>query len=859
MLSLYRTLSLRYWCSRWTRTALVVASIALGVSTWVATGVLDSSLGTACSQAATPLAGAADFHVSNGDAGVQADLAEALARVPGVRTVRPLVIQRITLPDLDHRPALLLGVDLNARPAEAPPWTVQPCDLDPQLYVRALFLGQQPALVGRELDRALGPGATHVNILVAGHEQRLLRTGTLDGRGWAAVLAGNALVIDCARAAELLGRPGLVSRIDLFLDPDADRARVQRLVAQELGGKARLWTPEGHDRRVQELLAGLRTAFALCGAGALVVGLFLVYNVLAVSVAERRHDVGILRSLGATRGQLARLFLGEVLLLGLGGAALGLPLGLGLARLSLGPMRQVLGDMFLPLPLQHLQVSAGAVGGAVAAGLAAALLAALVPTAQAVWDCPVGALRRVPAVGRRLTLSLPLAGSAGLTALAGLCQVGKSHLPARLGSYGSLALLVLALLLATPLLAATVARLLQPAGRRVLGLPERLALDNLVRHPGRTGTVVTALAAGVALLLQTSGLIHSNEDAVRAWVDECFTGDLFITSGGPLSASGQTMPMAEAVARRLEQLAPEARLVPMRLRYLDWQQSGRSTRILLLALDAGGYAAANAGRRPRPPGWDLYRRLPEPGTALVSENFAALYGVRPGDPLVLPGCDGPVTLRVAGAVTDYSYSRGTVLVDRALYRRAFDADLIDLFEVYLPPSADPERVRRRLLESPLGAEQALFVSTRDEVRGHILGMIGQLYGLASSQELVVALVAVLGMLAALLISVLQRRREVGLLRAVGATRSQVARSVLAEAVFMAAVGTGVGLLVGLPLEWYTVRVLLFEESGFLCPVHFPWAAAGGLAVLALLSAAPAGLMAAWNAVRPDVARAIAYE
>src|SRR5690242_19722253 len=101
MLSLHRTLSLRYWRSRWTRTALVVASIALGVSTWVATGVLDGSLGTACGQAATPLAGAADFHVSNGDAGVQAGLTADLARVPGVRTVRPLVIQRITLPDLD--------------------------------------------------------------------------------------------------------------------------------------------------------------------------------------------------------------------------------------------------------------------------------------------------------------------------------------------------------------------------------------------------------------------------------------------------------------------------------------------------------------------------------------------------------------------------------------------------------------------------------------------------------------------------------------------------------------------------------------------------------------------------------------
>ena len=144
------------------------------------------------------------------------------------------------------------------------------------------------------------------------------------------------------------------------------------------------------------MLSGLKIGFALCGAGALVVGLFLVYNTLAVSVAERRHDIGILRSLGATRDQIGRLFLGEAVLLGLLGNMLGIPLGLGLARLAAGPLQQVLSDIFLPIDVQRLEVSVGTLLAAVAAGVIMPLLAGLAPALQAAAEDPADTLRRVP-------------------------------------------------------------------------------------------------------------------------------------------------------------------------------------------------------------------------------------------------------------------------------------------------------------------------------------------------------------------------------------------------------------------------------------------------------------------------------
>jgi putative ABC transport system permease protein len=149
--------------------------------------------------------------------------------------------------------------------------------------------------------------------------------------------------------------------------------------------------------------------------------------------------------------------------------------------------------------------------------------------------------------------------------------------------------------------------------------------------------------------------------------------------------------------------------------------------------------------------------------------------------------------------------------------------------------------------------------TRDELRQGVSSAIRRLYGLLYVQEGIVGLVAMLGVVTALLISVLQRRRELGLLRAVGASRSQVLRSVLAEATLMGLIGSAIGILFGIPLEWYAVRIIMVEESGFLFPVRFSWEAAGILIGLSVAVATVAAVWPALHALRVRITEAIAYE
>ncbi|HLJ93827.1 MAG TPA: FtsX-like permease family protein [Gemmataceae bacterium] len=851
MLSLYRTLSLRYLRRRWSRAILIVVSIALGVAILVATQMLKQTMVQAGQAAINPLAGTYDLQISNSDFGVPRALVQELARarIPGVRHLRPIVLGRAVLPGLSSRSALLLGVSFTGDKMADNPWGLEVRVTNPLAFLP----GRKAVFVGQGLAESLGQDIRTIRVRAGGQEQQLSGAGTIDAHGAAAGLGGNILVMNLADAAKVLGQPDVVTEIGVALEPRADRDEVRRRLEEHVGGKAAVRTPEADVDSVRDVMAGLEVAFSLGGLAALVVGLFLVYNALSVSVAERSPEIGILRSLGATRGQIAALFAGEAGVLGLGGALGGVPLGAALAHVGLGAIEQVLTDIFVPLEARPPSISPTLFTVAVLAGLLTSLLAALVPAIQAALHEPAAVVRRTPPRRRWTASLLPLGSSSSLIA-AGIASLAlRDRLPNRAGSFGCIVLIFLGLLVATPLLATQVARLLQPVSRLLLGIYGRLAADNLTRSPRRTGLVIAAVAAVVALMFETAGIITTSEDAIFAWLDGLIAADLFVTSNGPITTGGQTVPMRDGLGQQIAAMPEVEAVIPVRFQRIDYQNKI----ISLIAVDITNFSITS----PRIPATQRqnYRRLSEPGTVLVSENFTVLYGVGAGDRLRIPSPKGPLELQVVGTLVDYTWNRGAVFINRAFYRQQFGDPLIDLFDVYLRnPKGDTESVRETLGRR-WGAEHGLVAITRGELRQGVSSAIRRLYGLLYVQEAIVGIVAGLGVVTALLISVLQRRRELGLLRAIGASQGQVLRSVLAEAMLMGLIGSVIGILFGIPLEWYAIRVIMVEESGFLFPLRISWQAAGVLIGLTLVLATLAGCWPALRALRIRITEAIAYE
>jgi putative ABC transport system permease protein len=883
MLTLVRTLSVGYFTQHQVRSLLVVLSIALGVATLVATQALSKGLGTGIQDGVNPLARLADLVVTNAEAGVPADLARELreAHIDGVKDVQPYVLALVGIEELGSsgKGAWLIGFDRlrdkrdghRHRLREVVPGAVINLQHRPSMPGELLaLLVAEPALVSKNLATALDERQVgrQFHLRSAGRVPAATRLGTVDFSNTDLPLKERFVVVMDLRSASAIcfpERPDHVHQLAVTLEVGADQATVQAALEHHLkrvGVSAEVQTLDASRQMVSDVTAGLEIGLAIGGAGALVVGLFLVYNALSVSVAERRHDIGILRSVGATRFQVAGLFVAEATVMGLVGSLLGLPLGWLLAWLGCKPMADIVSDLLVPIDSARVHLSWGLMAVAVLSGTLVANLAALVPALQAAGEEPADAVRRVPQRHRVLFAVLQVVAAVVLLLGGYLVADLRQHLPARVGMFAGIVCLMVGGLVATPLLAGMLGRVVQPLFRYSLGLEGRLAADNLVRSPVRTGIVIAALAATAGLLVQTAGFLKSSREAIRDWIDDQIAADLFVTSGSGITSSGTVVPMRADLRRELEKTDGIDAVLPVRFLEVHYESPrDRQNRVVyLVGLDTHTFVSSH-GDRPLARSLARYPELRQRGTVLVSENFAALYGVKPGDEIEFRGRAKRATrvkARVAGTVTDYMWNRGTIVMDLDWLREEYQDNQVSIFHVFVKPGADAEKVRDQLLDRH-GKGEALFVLTRAEIHRDLRDTLQKVYGLAYAQQCIVGVVALLGVLSALFISVLQRRRELGLLRAVGATRQQILVSVLAEAVLMGIIGAVVGFGIGLLLEWYVLDVLILDESGFRFALRIPWLEAGVVTLASVLLATLAGLWPAYMATRLRIPEAIAYE
>ena len=318
-------------------------------------------------------------------------------------------------------------------------------------------------------------------------------------------------------------------------------------------------------------------------------------------------------------------------------------------------------------------------------------------------------------------------------------------------------------------------------------------------------------------MFQTAGVGLSNEVPIKKWVEQVIQADAFVFSGSLASANSSMTPMRPDVGEAVKKVDGVERVVGIHFLHPDF----RGSMICLVAIDADDYLHGTRSRLPQGlPGLETFGNLSWGNNVVVSDNFAAKFGMKLGDVVTLPRrLGGPIDLTIVGIGQDYTWSKGTLFMDRKKYVEAFDDDFVDVYHAYFKPEADKTATRKAVEDAV--APWKLGVEDKGFVREFLAGVIDKLYRLAYMQQIIVAVVAALGVVTALLISVLQRRRELGLLRAVGATQPQVLKSVLAEAFLMGIIGTVLGIALGLPMEWYLLRVVLFEESGFWLEMIIP--------------------------------------
>ncbi|MBI1789227.1 MAG: FtsX-like permease family protein, partial [Acidobacteria bacterium] len=243
---------------------------------------------------------------------------------------------------------------------------------------------------------------------------------------------------------------------------------------------------------------------------------------------------------------------------------------------------------------------------------------------------------------------------------------------------------------------------------------------------------------------------------------------------------------------------------------------------------------------------------------VISENLAQLQALKLGQTLDIPTPSGWLRLPVAGVLRDYSGQQGTVFLDSSVYLRYWKSDAIDIFRVYLQPGARSADVKQRILERFSG-QRRLFVLLNKEVKDFIFQITDQWFGMTYVQIFIAVLVAVLGIVNTLTVSIADRRRELGVLRAVGGLASQIRHTIWLEAAMIAAVGLILGLSLGAVNLYYQLEMSRRDFSGMTLDYRFPWTIAAALLPVIAGAALAASIGPAEAAVRGSLVEALEYE
>ena len=834
------------------RILLPALGVAIGVAAVAAIHHANRSVTASFREAAAAVAGRSDFVVT-GVGGVPVDDLRRLAFLWKVGSFAPAVVGSAVLEGSPREVVQVLGIDWGGDGAVREVRILEPAGEGARAALAAPGSVFVPAPLAAR--RGLAPGATLA--LVAGGKRREAKVGgILALTGLARASGGDALVTDVFTAQTLLGKPGLVDRVDVVLSPEAPRAETERAIRQALPPGLSLDSPGRAAETAERMVRAFRFNLNALGSLTLLVGVFLVVNAVSIAVLRRRPEIAALRAIGASRLSIFAAFLAEGLVIGVAGTALGELLGDGMSRAALRAVAGTVSSIYLPAAHVEGVRFTGAVALAAAVGLAAAVAASLLPALEATRVAPASAMRAGSIEGVFRKRLWPRAAAAGALLAAAW---GLSRLPAVDGfplfGFAAVVAVVAALALSGPLLVRLGTRGPGVLFGRLLGVEGRLASGFFGGALARNGIAVTALAMALGMTLAMIVTVSSIRETVRLWVESTLRSDLWVKAdaGGRSGIVGDLPPDLVPFLAGFDGVAA---VDPFRARDVV-DPSGRP-----YTLGSGDFRVlARVGGPPLLDGSDARkvaleaRRL---GEVLVSEPYARRFGARAGATLTLPTPRGPRAFRVAGVYRDYSNDRGTVVLDRELYLALFADPRVTSAAVLAAPGVDPNALRRRILAAAEG-RFALSITTNRELRREALAIFDRTFAVTRALEAIALGVAVLGIANALAASAVERRRAFGLLRAIGTASAQIRRATLLEALLTGLVGTAAAFAAGAAFAALLLGVINPQSFGWTVALDVPAGKLAGAAGLVLLASLLAGIVPGRIAASVDPAAALAEE
>lgn len=834
----------------------MIFGIALGVCMLASVLSTNESLVHAFEDMVDRVTGQADLTVTGTDSGIPGSLTKDVTEVEGVEHAAAM-LEVITRPaDGKGGSLLVLGVDFLGDtfflPFASEEGTHQVVS-DPLAFVN----DPTAVLITKKLAETRGLSVGDPLSLITSSGVKEFRVkGLLEDRGPAASFGGQVVVMFIDAAQVSFGRGYAVDRIDVALAENASPEEVKARISKLVEGTATVEEPRSRTRRLASSLWAFRNGLHMTGSVALAVCTFLIFNAVSVSVAQRRREVGTLRALGVTRGRCTQLFCVEALLMAVIGVAVGLALTEPLARVAMSGVQTSVSRFVLPIHPADPELTWSTALLSAAAGFFATLVAAYLPARATSRIDPAEALRATRATS--LSAKVPHFRLALLGIVVSIGALIPAWIGGEQNGYLSSFVMIAGATLLVPLAVKGLRRLLVGPAEHWFGIPARLALDNVERSLARSAITVIALMFAVSMSMSVGAWVRSFEQSILQWTDDAFPADAVVTAGSPLM-DRLHVAMAPSELEKLEGIPGLKSAVPVTTFQIDVGDRRipgnaiDTRRGLTESAAKGRHRQVLAGPSPFP-----IDALYEKPRILVAESTAHREHLKPGDTLLLKTPTGARAFEVYAVVVDYSSNLGWLLMDRRWFIEYWGEELLDGIDLYFEPGADPERVAQ-LARERLGATPGIFVNLHSGLRNEIRGAAESMFAYAKAPEWITLIVALMGVMGTMLAVVIDRIREVGMLRAIGATRAQVAASLVAEAAFLGLSAALCGVIAGVPMGIVILKVVGVAASGWSLPYSFPTWTAVRMSLLVMGAAGISGFLPGRRAARLDPKEALSYE
>ena len=846
------TLARRYLAGRKLRTFLTTLAIVFGVLVIFGMNTLLPAFTNAFTANVLAAAGQVDAAVTlkTSDA-FDAAVADRVAGVEGVRVVSGLLNRTINLPAdyLDQDPA---------RPDPAAALSLVGIDVAQATALRSYQVSDgrflqnddtDSAVISRSFAQLIGldVGDT-LTLPTPTGETALTIVGLLPPR---AQLGSEEVLVTLPQAQAMLDMPGRINTIEANFGAvnDDERAAIEAAILAEVGDTFQL----GGLSANSELLANIgvaRAIFSLLGMLALLMGGFIIFNTFRTVVAERRRDIGMLRTLGAGRRTILGTFLAEGLIQGTIGTALGLLAGYALGLLGVAALRPMLNNM-MNVDLGAPVASPALILGSIIVGVGVTLLAGLLPAMSAGRVTPLEALR--PSVG-----NVSLRRLMGIGFWAGVVMIGlavAALLSQNIAFIGvGTVLFIVGLILVAPALVTPIARFFS----RLLALifarsgTAQLAEGNLSRQPSRAAITASTMLIGLAILIMAASVITSVTSGFGEVMRRSLGSDyLFVPPS--IAAWGSNVGSSSEFAEALR--AVEGVEVVSSLRFAP-TQAGDGVAVSLLGIDPATYPQVS-GLTFSEGDESAYEALSAGRAAILNPVSALSTGVSIGDEIELLTPTGPQRYRVAGIGGDYLNAKiATVYISHDNIAADFNRTEDVLLQANLAAGADRAAAEAGMTAAVRDFPQFRMISGQEYIEEN-LTLFDTAFAAMYLLVLFLAVPSLIGMVNTLAIGVIERTREIGMLRAVGATRNQVRTVVLAEALILAALGTVFGVAAGLYLGYMGVEIMKF--AGYPMVYIFPTTGVVLALTAGILFGVLAAIIPARQASRLEIVQALRYE